>query len=405
MRLLHTSDWHLGQHFFGKHREAEHAAFLAWLLEQVRDHAVDAVIVAGDVFDTASPPSHARLAYSGFVGAMHDLGVPLVVLGGNHDSPAVLGETRELLARLHTHVVPSLDRSPAEHVLLLNDRHGQPAALLCAIPFIRAREVRHSLAGQDIEERRADLMEGIAAHYAAVYAEAVTRRAERNQPLPIIATGHLTTVGASSSDSVREIYVGAVSAFPTNAFPPADYIALGHIHRPQKVGGTEHIRYCGSPIALGFDELGVEKQVLLVDVDGAGLQAVTSLPVPVFQPMARISATLKELPGRLAEAAATVPAGASLWLEVEVVDDTFMADLPARVADMVGELPLEILRLRRRNKAKPGIAPQVLSLDELTPEEVFSRRLDSASPLEPDERAALVTRFAAVLDSLREGVA
>ena len=403
MRLLHTSDWHLGQHFFGKHRQAEHAAFLDWLLEQVRTQEVDAVIVAGDVFDTASPPSHARLAYSGFVGAMHDLGVPLVVLGGNHDSPAVLGETRELLARLHTHVVPSLDRAPAEHVLLLNDRHGQPGALLCAIPFIRAREVRQSLAGQDIESRRAELMAGIAEHYAAVHAEAVARREAMGVALPIIATGHLTTVGATSSDSVREIYVGALSAFPTSAFPPADYIALGHIHRPQQVGGTGHIRYCGSPLALGFDELGVDKQVLLVDVDGGGLQSVTPVTVPVFQPMARMSAPLKELPDRLAEAAASVPAGLTQWLEVEVVDDAFMADLPARVAGMVGELPLEVLRLRRRSKTRPALAPQVLSLDELHPDDVFARRLELAGPLEESDAQALRQRFAQVLAHIQEG--
>jgi hypothetical protein len=124
-------------------------------------------------------------------------------------------------------------------------------------------------------------------------------QASQGELLPIIATGHLTTVGASSNESVREIYVGALEAFPTNAFPPACYIALGHIHKPQLVGGLDHIRYSGSPIALGFDEARQTKQVLLVDLNADGLQAVTALPVPVFQPMASITGSLAQMPALL----------------------------------------------------------------------------------------------------------
>lgn len=405
MRLLHTSDWHLGQHFFGKSRQAEHAALLAWLLEQVVVQAVDAVVVAGDVFDTASPPSHAREAYHQFVLDMHDAGVQLVVLGGNHDSPAVLGESRQLLERLHTRVVPSLDRPAAEHVFALNGRDGQPGALLCAVPFIRAREVRQSLPGQEAEAARQDLVAGIAGHYAAIHAAALARRQALGRPLPIVATGHLTCVGASRSESVREIYVGSLSAFPADAFPPADYIALGHIHRPQQVSASGHIRYSGSPIALGFDELGVAKQVLLVDLDAAGLQAVTPLEVPVFQPLARISATLARLPAELDAVAATLAAGQVAWLEVEVVGDELLPDLPARVAALVEDRPLEVLRLRRRRASQPALAPVLQDLDELAPAEVFERRLAAEPALEDGQRQALRERFATVVARLEEGAA
>ena len=405
MRLLHTSDWHLGQHFFGKSRQHEHAAFLAWLLEQVRAQQVDAVLVAGDVFDTASPPSHAREAYHQFALDLHDAGAQLVVLGGNHDSPAVLGESRALLARLQTWVVPSLEGRPDEHVLLLNQRDGQPGALLCAIPFIRAREVRNSLPGQDGEQRRQDMMAGIAAHYAAIHAAAQARRSALGLALPIVASGHLTTVGASASESVREIYVGSLSAFPTSAFPPADYIALGHIHRPQQAGAHAHIRYSGSPIALGFDELGSPKQVLLVDLDGSGLQAVTALPVPVFQPMQRVCASLKELPARLEATAAGLEQGQVAWLEVQVRGDDFLPDLPARVAALIEGLPLEVLRLRRERSSQPSLAPSSVSLDELEPGEVFARRLDAEPTLEPPQRQALEQRFEQVLAGLQEGQA
>ena len=146
---------------------------------------------------------------------------------------------------------------------------AQPGAIVCAIPFIRPRDVLQSIAGQSAREKQQSLQDAIHAHYQALFALAEQKRAELGAHLPIIATGHLTTVGASASESVREIYVGALEAFPTAAFPAADYIALGHIHRPQKVGGFEHIRYSGSPIALSFDEARQQQEMLLVDVSSA----------------------------------------------------------------------------------------------------------------------------------------
>ena len=162
MRILHTSDWHLGQHFMGKSRQAEHQAFCAWLLEQVRTHEVDVLLIAGDVFDTGAPPSYAREQYYRLVVDLRDAGCALVVLGGNHDSPAMLGESRSLLAQLGTQVVPGVGLEPAEQVLVLPDRAGVPGAILCAIPFIRPREVMASQAGQSAQDKQRSLQQAIA---------------------------------------------------------------------------------------------------------------------------------------------------------------------------------------------------------------------------------------------------
>lgn len=260
IRILHTSDWHLGQHFMGKTRQAEHQAFCDWLIEQVRAQAVDAVLIAGDIFDTGAPPSYAREQYNRFIVELRATGCELVVLGGNHDSVAMLGESKTLLAQLGTRVIPGVCEQLDEQLLVLHRRDGSVGALLCGIPFIRPRDVLLSLAGQSAQDKQQSLQQAIQQHYQELYALAVAKRDELGGEVPIIATGHLTTVGASASDSVREIYVGSLEAFPTSAFPPAAYIALGHIHRPQKVGGLEHIRYCGSPIALSFDEAKQQKK-------------------------------------------------------------------------------------------------------------------------------------------------
>lgn len=148
MRLLHTSDWHLGQNFYSKSRAAEHDAFLTWLLDRAQEHEVDAIIVAGDIFDTGSPPSYARELYNRFVVQLQQTGCRLVVLAGNHDSVAMLNESRDILAFLHTTVVANAGYAPIELPL----RDGTPGAIFCPVPFLRPRELVTSQAGHSGRE-------------------------------------------------------------------------------------------------------------------------------------------------------------------------------------------------------------------------------------------------------------
>ena len=408
MRILHTSDWHLGQHFMGKSRQAEHQALIDWLLVQVETHAVDAVLIAGDIFDTGAPPRYARELYNHLVVQLHRAGVALLLLGGNHDSVATLGESRALLAFLSATVVAEV-QPPADQLVLLPKRGtpAEPGCIVCAVPFIRARDVLQSQAGQSAQDKQQSMQAAIQAHYQAVFAAGKTRQAELQQALgrtlPLIATGHLTTVGASSNESVREIYVGSLDAFPTAAFPAADYIALGHIHKPQKVGGLDHIRYCGSPIPLGFDEARQTKEMLLVDLDANGLAGITALAVPRFQAMVSVSGNLIALATSIQDVAAQGTAEQPVWLEVTVAEDDYLSDLPARISEMTQGLPVEVLRVRRQRASTAAtLAGQPLeTLDELSPAEVFARRL-AQEDLEPAVQDALRQRFRAVLASLTE---
>ena len=404
IRILHTSDWHLGQHFMGKTRQAEHQAFCAWLIEQVQTHAVDALLIAGDIFDTGAPPSYAREQYNRFIVELRATGCELVVLGGNHDSVAMLGESKTLLAQLGTRVIPGVCEPIDEQLLALHRRDGSVGALLCGIPFIRPRDVLLSQAGQSAQDKQQSLQQAIQQHYQRLYALAETRRAELGGEVPIIATGHLTTVGASASDSVREIYVGSLEAFPTSAFPPAAYIALGHIHRPQKVGGLEHIRYCGSPIALSFDEAKQQKEVLLVELDSSGLRQITVLPVPRFQPLLSLRGSLKELEVAIQEAAKQGSAEQPVWLEVLVGTDDYLSDLQLRIAALCEGLPVEVLRIRReRGTASASLQGRAKeTLDELSVEEVFAQRLSSET-LADDEQKPLLQLYQQVVSELREG--
>ncbi|WP_152225421.1 exonuclease subunit SbcD [Pseudomonas sp. SCB32] len=403
MRILHTSDWHLGQHFMGKSREAEHQAFCTWLVGQVREQAVDAVIIAGDVFDTGAPPSYAREQYNRFIVELRDTGARLVVLGGNHDSVAMLDESRELLARLDTRVIAAVGTDLDAQVLVLPRRDGEPGAILCAIPFIRPRDLLTSQAGQSAQDKQLALQQAIQTHYRELFQRAEAQREALGRRLPIIASGHLTTVGASASESVREIYVGTLEAFPTSAFPAADYIALGHIHRPQKVGGLEHIRYCGSPIALSFDEAIQGKEVLLVDLDDNGLRSVSALPVPRFQPLKSVSGSLARLPAELARAAEEGSAEQPVWLEVLVHTDDYLTDIQLRVEKLCEDLPVTVLRTRReRGNAQAALFSEAKeTLDELSPEDVLQQRLDSEE-LDAPLRERLTGLYRQVVSDLQE---
>ena len=345
MRIIHTSDWHLGQYFYGKSRANEHQQFLTWLLTQVKSHDIDAIIVAGDIFDTATPPSYARQIYFNFISEIQSLNCQLVILAGNHDSVSMLAESKDLLSALSTRVIANVsdldnNENLAEQVFILQNSNKEPKAVICAVPFIRPRDVIKSQQGQSASDKSLSLQQAIVNHYQALFEQAQELVKESKLKLPIIATGHLTALGVTTSDSVRDIYIGTLEALPSNAFPAVDYIALGHIHRAQKVGKTEHIRYCGSPIALSFDEAKQSKRVLLVEFDSNHLTSVTDLIVPCFQPLAMVKTSLHELSQAvetlLAELNLKSENSKVLWLDIELTDSDRLSDLQSRIETLEG---------------------------------------------------------------------
>lgn len=402
MRIIHTADWHLGQFFYSKSRAAEHQQFLDWLLAAIVQHQVDALIVAGDLFDTGSPPSYARELFNRFVVALQPSGCQLIVLAGNHDSVATLNESRELLACLNTRVITSATPGGEQQVLTLQQRDGTPGALLCAIPYLRPRDILRSQAGQSGRDKQLSLLQAIEQHYQHCYAAAVVQREAMGSTLPIIATGHLTTVGVSKSDSVRDIYIGTLDAFPAQAFPPADYIALGHIHRAQRIADSDHIRYSGSPIALSFDELGREKSVFLLEFS-TRLESVTPLVIPSFQPMQMLKGAMAEIEQQLT-AFHTYEGDLPVWLDIEITTQEYLSDLQRRIKQLTESLPVEVLLVRRsRDQRQRSLARlENETLSELKVEEVFARRLALEDQLEDEQRAQLTQLFRSTLATLED---
>jgi exonuclease SbcD len=420
LKIIHTSDWHLGQSFINQSRKHEHAAFLAWLIAQVQTQEVDAVIVAGDIFDTTTPPSYAREMYHQFVTQLHALNCTLVLLGGNHDSVAMLNESLPLLRALGTHMIPNSLATPAEQIVPLSNRQtGAIEAIVCAIPFLRPRDLVVAQSGEDDLSKQARFKAAITDHYANVYQAALNKRKSLGLTIPIIATGHLTAVGIQPSESERSIYVGTLENYPKEAFPPADYTALGHIHRPQVVSNSQHIYYSGSPIPLSFDELGVDKRVMLVEFANTSdathvnhepkfTPHLRSITVPRFQPMQELEGKIEEIKAQLLTYPLANEAGTALptWLLIKLTDANSIQNIANTIAEFAQDRHVVITKIMRiRSPQEQALRAQHHEvLTQLSPNDVFAKRLESETELNDSQRTELNTTFNDIITKVTTGV-
>ncbi len=275
LTLLHTSDWHLGRRLYGKPRYDEFKQFLDWQLQTLREQKVDVLLIAGDIFDTTAPSNQAQNLYYDFLSQVcHTDCRHVIIVAGNHDSASFLEAPKQLLKAFNIHIIGSMTDTPTDEVITLSDKSEQPELIVMAVPYLRDRDVRTVGHGERLDDKERKLTQGIKAHYAQIADIAIAQQAQLHakykRSIPIVATGHLFTVGGQTmeGDGVRDLYVGSLGSIGAEIFhPQIDYVALGHLHIPQAVGGQPHIRYAGSPIAMGFGESRQQKQVHLLRFD------------------------------------------------------------------------------------------------------------------------------------------
>jgi exonuclease SbcD len=382
LALLHTSDWHLGRTLCKRKRYDEFEAFLNWLAGTMQREGVDLLVVAGDVFDTTAPTNRAQALYYRFLRRVASGAIcrHVVVVAGNHDSPSFLDAPRELLNVLDVHVIGHKRDNPADEVLLLKDADGVPEAVVCAVPYLRDRDLRAVEAGESVVDKEVKLLEGLRAHYAAVAAIAEEQRGELD--IPIIATGHLFTAGGKTQegDGVRELYVGSLAHVPLELFPAnLDYLALGHLHLPQTVRACEHIRYSGAPLAMGFSEAGQQKSVCHVGLHGkAQAPTVRCIPVPAFRTLVSIEGDKAQIEQQITALKSGTPDDVPVWLEVIYTGEEAIGDLRAKLTGIIEGTALDILRFKNPARMRSMAAQQPdETLEDLNPDEVFTRCLEA----------------------------
>ncbi len=406
MKFLHTSDWHLGRTLYGRKRYEEFEAFLSWLTEIIKHKSVDTLLVAGDIFDTGNPGNRAQELYYSFLCEISTTCCRhVVVIAGNHDSPSFLNAPKELLKVLNVHVIGAkTDTVEDEVITLFND--DQPEAIICAVPYLRDRDIRTACAGETIDDKNAKLVEGLKNHYADVCEIAEKKQKQFNESgypgIPIIAMGHLFTAGGrtTADDGVRELYVGSLAHIGEDVFPNGiDYLALGHLHVPQKVGGKDHFRYCGSPIPMGFGEANQKKKVFLVEWANQHL-TVQEMEVPRFQQLERIVGSMEQIRTRLEKLSEE---GSSAWLEIEYTGSRIISDLRGMIDEVLDGSAMEIRRIKNRRVIDRVISAvsENETLDDLKPEDVFARCLD-AFEVPDEQRDELRNSYNEIISSLHE---
>lgn len=383
MRLIHTSDWHLGQTFHGFDRQLEHQLFLDWLLDQIVGEQPDVLLIAGDVFDTANPSATAQKQLYHFVtqAKQSKPNLQIIMIAGNHDSAGRIEAPSPLLQVMGIDVIGTVKRDVSGEidvstlVFPLRNHSGETSGWCLALPFLRPGDL------PKIPDSTDQYTDGVTELYRRALNHALELRGEANQP--IVGMGHLHLTGGVTSElSERRLIVGGNEALPASIFgSELAYVALGHLHKAQRVG-AEHIRYCGSPLPMSFSEVNYQHQALRIDFDGNTIRQIESLKIPRNVELLRIGATsdsatlsVDKVLRQLMEMDLS-PANPELqpFVEVSFVLEQPEPDLKHRVELALADKPVRLARIQTRttstNQSNSGVST-LHDMEQLTPEQVF----------------------------------
>lgn len=395
MRLFHTSDWHLGQNLHGQERDFEHASFLTWLLARLAERTPDVLLIAGDIFDTVNPPVKAQERLYDFIVNAHEQQprLTIVMIAGNHDSGSRIELPAPLMRRLRTHALGRvlwLDDGTldVERLLLpLPDAKGKIRAWCLALPFLRPAEVTGQALGENY-------LRGIGRVHEMLI-EAANLKREPGQALIAISHAHMAG-GSVSEESERSLIIGNAEALPASLFGESiTYVALGHLHKPQRVNGEDRIRYSGSPIPLSFSEIGYQHQILEINCKGDKLTSVDTLLIPRAvnlqrvgpAPLAELLVQLKDLP----DIDLLADIDRQPWLEVRVRLDEPQPDLRNQIELALQGKAVRLVRIAAEYAGKGANGRDddvegLIELDQLSPQELFSRAWLESYGNEVDEQ-------------------
>ncbi len=390
MKILHTSDWHIGQRLHGNERYDEHELFFDWLLQTIDSEQVDVLLVCGDIFDVGYPSNRALKTYYRMLTRLaagrcrH-----VIITGGNHDFAGTLEAPKEVLKFLDVTVIGGMPEDISEEIIEIRNSSDQLQAVVCAVPFLREHSIRETVAGESYDDRIEAIREGIIRHYENL---ATFCRQYIDRGIPLIATGHLFMQGAQVSESERDIHIGNQASVNAARMPGSfGYIALGHLHRAQKINDNPPVVYSGSPLPLSFSEQNDHKSVVLINIDGEKIER-QRLSVPRFREIRSFTGTLMEVMKQLE---AHIPAGQLTgWYEMHVeeqdYDPLFVRQMEAfaeqfnKTQDNM-QIIRQTLNFATDGKDNGAATDETTTLDDVSEMQVFGKLLDQYSISDRDE--------------------
>ena len=374
MKILHTADWHLGHRLLEHSQNEEQILFLEWLENHINDNKIDILLISGDIFDTGTPSSQSlRMYYNFLVKLTNTTCKHIVITGGNHDSPGTINAPKELLNALSIKVIGRSSEDIADEIFKLTTNGEE--IIIAAIPYLRDQDIRRAVAGESFDEISDRYKQALINHYTEAAEHCETIKTENT---PIIAMGHLFAVGGSISDSEQNIYVGTLGHIGAKDFPETfDYIALGHLHRAQVIGGKEQIRYSGSPIILSFSEVNYDKKVVVICTKEDRVTQIEEIKIPKFREILKISGTLEYCISKLNNVI-TNKYRLTPWVEVILDNDSNTTIDSSEIHKAAENINLEVLKISLKNKKNSIGLEQLIEnskhIKELSPVDVFEMK-------------------------------
>ncbi|MFK7906189.1 MAG: exonuclease subunit SbcD [Chitinophagales bacterium] len=369
MKILHTADWHLGHRLHEQSQIEEQTLFLSWIENYIINQKIDVLLVSGDVFDNGSPSNQSlEMYYSFLVRLKATTCKSIIITGGNHDSPGTLNAPKNILNALSIKVVGKATKNIVDEVFEI-EINGEKV-LIGAVPYLRDGDIRRAVAGESFEELTDKYKTALINHYES---SAEQCKLMNTSNAPVIGMGHLFAIGGSVSDSEQNIYVGSLGHIGAEDFPVYfDYIALGHLHRPQIIDENDKIRYSGSPYILSFSEIDYDKRVIVLTIEGNKISNIKDEVIPRFREFYRLTGTISEcideFPNIFSNSYKLTP-----WVEIVLDEDNTINtdDLKKTSEKYSFEVLKTSLKKQQNIKGIEELLENTQSIKELLPTEVF----------------------------------
>lgn len=374
MKILHTADWHLGHRLHEQSQLEEQILFLSWIENYITSQKIDVLLISGDIFDTGSPSNQSlEMYYSFLVKLKSTTCKSIIITGGNHDSAGTLNAPKHILNALSIKVVGKATENIEDEVFKI-EVNGEKV-IIGAVPYLRDGDIRRAVAGESFNELTDKYKTALINHYKA---SAEQCKLVNTTNGPVIAMGHLFATGGSISDSEQNIYVGTLGHIGAEDFPTYfDYIALGHLHRPQIIGENDKVRYSGSPNILSFSEINYDKKVITLTIKDNKISKIKDDVIPRFREFYRLVGTMAEcideFPNIISNSYKLTP-----WVEIVLDEDnTINTDDLKNTAEKYAFEILKIsLKNQRRIKGIDELLENAKSIKELLPTEVFKLKCE-----------------------------
>lgn len=404
MKILHTADWHIGKVLHRQSLYEDISLFFDWIINYIRDHKIDLLLVSGDIFDLANPSNSDTKLYYHTLYRLSKTNVKIIITGGNHDSISLLDAPSALLDVLDITVIGGARDDKYEEIIPIYSHDEIPECIVLAVPFLRDKDLRASMQASETGDKSSIINDAIKLHYDDLVRMA---KEKYGDSVPLLAMGHLYMKGSISSDSEREIHIGNLEGLDSKIIhPEIDYMALGHIHKPQKIGNKNNIRYSGSPVFLDFSEREYDKMVIEIEIGENEIKSITPVAVPKSREILKFTGDLTSVKNMLKEYQNNYPLTA--FIEIEIQENEFDVLKIQATEDMIESVKSEEFKILKNRiifnhtpDSMKMIQNESRTIQDLTPLDIFRQKL-SENNLNELEMKELTEIYVSLIEEIQD---